>query len=119
MFMLQLLHYFDNLVYNCKAFLHALLMKKIMWNNCFYSPLVSILALCPTLTNPANGAVIVSGHSVGDTASYTCIFGFELVGTVTVTCDGGQWSSHPPVCQIIGIKLLASYMPKGFLRFIM
>ena len=92
-------------------------MKKIPWNN---SPLVSILAQCPTLANPANGAVIVSGLSVGDTASYTCIFGFELVGNVTVTCrDGGQWSSHPPVCQIIGIKPLAIIMPKSFLRFIM
>ena len=68
--------------------------------------LVSILALCPTLTNPVNGAVMVGGLSVGDTASYTCIIGFELVGAVTVTCeDGGQWSSHPPVCQIVGINM--------------
>ena len=54
---------------------------------------------CPDLENPANGAVPVDGMNPGDTATYTCISGYELVGADTLTCGSdGMWSPEPPVC---------------------
>ena len=56
-------------------------------------------ALCPDLSNPTNGTVTVMGTSVGDTASYTCNDGFELIGSMSVTCTSdGTWSDEPPMC---------------------
>ena len=51
---------------------------------------------CSDLENPANGAVTVNP---GDTVTYTCISGYELVGADTLTCGSdGKWSPEPPVC---------------------
>ena len=51
-------------------------------------------ALCSVPTAPTNGGVTSTGISIGDTATYTCDVGFELVGTATATCtaaaDGGS-----------------------------
>ena len=56
--------------------------------------------LCPDLTAPANGQVVVNGMTPGDTATYSCDMGFELDGVETVTCgDNGAWSARPPVCR--------------------
>ena len=55
---------------------------------------------CPDLDDPANGEVMVSGMSPGDTATYTCDSGFELVGADTLTCgNDGQWSPAPSICR--------------------
>ena len=55
--------------------------------------------MCPNLVDPANGAVNVSGRNPGDTATYVCISGFELVGADTLICGtDGMWSPDPPVC---------------------
>ena len=63
-------------------------------------------AVCPNLTDTANGRVVVFiGNSVGDTATYSCNPGFELVGAQTVTCQAdGTWSDPPPTCQMMGKK---------------
>ena len=54
---------------------------------------------CPNLENPTNGAVTVNGMNPGDTATYTCISGYELEGGDTLTCGSdGMWSPEPPVC---------------------
>ena len=56
--------------------------------------------MCPNLTAPDNGQVVVNGMSPGDTATYSCNTGFELEGVDTVTCeDDGVWSAEPPVCR--------------------
>ena len=61
--------------------------------------------MCPDLTDPANGMVVMAGSSVGDTATYSCNSGFELVGIQTVTCQAdGMWSDPPPTCEPIGMK---------------
>ena len=60
------------------------------------------IAECPDLTDPANGVVVMTGNSVGDTATFTCNSGFELVGAATVTCqDDRQWTDLPSACQIV------------------
>ena len=60
---------------------------------------LSLEILCPDLTYPENGQVVMSGMTPGDTAMYSCNVGFELVGADTVTCGSdGVWSVGPPVC---------------------
>ena len=55
--------------------------------------------MCPDLVDPVNGMVMVTGNSVGNTATYSCDDGFSLSGVDMVTCqDDGQWSDLPPIC---------------------
>ena len=62
-------------------------------------------AECPDLTDPVNGMVVMAGNSVGNTATYSCNSGFELVGAQTVTCQADEmWSDPPPTCEPIGMK---------------
>ena len=64
------------------------------------------IAECPDLTDPVNGMVLVNtGNSVGDTTTYICNSGFELVGALILTCQAdGTWSNPPPTCQMMGMK---------------
>ena len=60
-------------------------------------------ALCPDLPAIVNGMVTISGNSVGDTATYTCDPGFELIGVTTTTCtqvdvNTAVFSTNPPSC---------------------
>ena len=54
---------------------------------------------------PDNGGVEVSGDDLGDTATYTCDTGYNLVGEAEATCteaDDGNSASFkpdPPVCE--------------------
>ena len=63
------------------------------------------LALCSNPSSPSNGAVTSAGNSVGDTATYTCNTGFELIGYAEATCtlstDGNSASFMPaqPICR--------------------
>ena len=37
---------------------------------------------------------------INDTVTYSCTFGYFLVGSVVRTCgDGGRWSGIQPVCK--------------------
>ena len=57
------------------------------------------LALCPDLVDPVNGMVMMTGNSVGDTATYSCNDGYSLSGVDMVTCeDDGEWSDPLPIC---------------------
>lgn len=50
--------------------------------------------MCPTLPNPPNGKVIVSGN----TARYTCYYGYRLQGNSVRTCNYGVWGGTQPTC---------------------
>ena len=39
----------------------------------------------------------VTGVESGDTATYECIPGFQLLSFATLTCQNGTWGS-PPIC---------------------
>ena len=55
---------------------------------------------CDALSDPDNGAVSVTGTGVGDTATYTCDDGYELIGSSTRTCQSnGEWSESSPTCE--------------------
>ena len=56
---------------------------------------------CSTLSNPANGQVShTAGTSFGQTATYSCDTGYNLVGDSTRICQAnGRWSGSKPICQ--------------------
>ena len=58
---------------------------------------------CGTLTNLANGLINhTTGATFGQTATYSCNTGFNLVGgsSATRTCQAtGIWSGSAPTCQ--------------------
>ena len=56
---------------------------------------------CGTLTNPANGQVSYSGRTTfGQTATYRCNSGYNLVGGSSRTCQATRrWSGSTPTCQ--------------------
>ena len=61
-------------------------------------------ALCPEPADIVNGMVTFIGNSVGDTAMYNCNSGFELIGSVPVTCiqvnvNSAAFSPSAPVCR--------------------
>ena len=61
---------------------------------------------CGTLTDPANGQVShTAGTTFGETATYSCDPGYNLVGDSNHTCRAtGVWSGCAPTCQ--GMLLL-------------
>ena len=56
---------------------------------------------CGTLNNPANGQVSYTGRTTfGQTATYSCDAGYNLVGNSIRTCQAtGVWSGSAPTCQ--------------------
>ncbi|CAI7994714.1 Sushi, von Willebrand factor type A, EGF and pentraxin domain-containing protein 1, partial [Geodia barretti] len=66
------------------------------------NPPVCELVMCPTLNDPDNGNLNLSGNSLGDTAEYTCNTGYNLMGESILTCGAdSQWSGTPPVCEVV------------------
>ena len=67
-----------------------------------HSSLISCTAaLCDDPPEIINGMVIFTGNSVGDTATYTCNLGFEMIGINTTTCtqvnvNSATYPSIPP-----------------------
>ena len=58
----------------------------------------------------------LSGYSEGDTATYICNEGYELVGTPVINCeDGGTWDDPPPTCtrefpeECLSFKIFCSF----------
>ena len=56
---------------------------------------------CGSLTDPANGQVdLTSGTTFGQTVTYSCNTGYNLVGDSTHTCQAtGEWSGSVPTCE--------------------
>ena len=56
---------------------------------------------CGNLPDPANGRVShTPGTTFGETATYSCNLGYNLVGDRTRTCQAtGVWSESAPTCQ--------------------
>ena len=71
--------------------------------------LLSTAVDCSALANPANGQVSTTGTTFGQTATYSCNTGYNLMGDNTRTCEaGGEWSGSEPTCQgMLYIKLFS------------
>ena len=78
--------------------LHPPVKVYLSINKLFYYCCIAIQ--CDALSDPDNGDVSVTGTGVGDTATYTCDAGYELIGSSTRTCQSnGEWSGSPPTCE--------------------
>ena len=70
---------------------------------CFYDLILihCIAVNCGSLDNPTDGAVNTSsGTTFMMNATYSCDFGYNLVGTNTRTCQAtGDWSGSDPTCD--------------------
>ncbi|CAI7994708.1 P-selectin [Geodia barretti] len=74
------------------------------------------MVMCPTLNDPDNGNLNLSGNSLGDTAVYTCNTGYNLMGESILTCGAdSQWSGNPPVCELVQCPDLSSPMSGSLL----
>ena len=56
---------------------------------------------CDNLTDPSNGQVDhTAGTTFGQTVTYSCETGYNLVGDSTRTCQAtGNWSGSAPTCE--------------------
>ena len=65
-----------------------------------YIPLILTVVDCGNLTHPANGQVDhTAGTTFGQTATFSCNTGYNLVGDSTLTCQAtGNWSGSAPTC---------------------
>ena len=61
--------------------------------------LLLVFIVCEKLHNPSNGSVNITGYITGDTATYQCDFGYELIGDSILTCQLYGWSESPPICE--------------------
>ena len=63
--------------------------------------LLSTVVDFDALPNPANGQVShATGTKLGQTATYSCDQGYNLVGDSTRKCQAtGMWSGSAPTCQ--------------------
>lgn len=56
---------------------------------------------CPAAASLVNGARSCDGQEDnvdGSVCTYTCVIGYELQGSGTVTCNRNSWSSPFPTC---------------------
>ena len=67
---------------------------------------------CGTLNAPANGQVShTAGTTFGQTATYSCNTGYNLMGNSTRTCQAnGVWSGSEPTCRYVGASLIYSLL---------
>ena len=55
---------------------------------------------CADLSPPENGDIMLTGTTVGSTASYKCKEGYVLDGDGIRTCMNNEtWSGNPPLCK--------------------
>ena len=68
--------------------------------------LKSVQQFNSNLADPDNGqATHIAGTTVGQTATYSCDTGYNLVGNSTRTCQAtGEWSGSAPVCEGVYVK---------------
>ena len=71
------------------------------------------ISACPSLSQPLNGDLIVTGLRVGHSATVTCDFGFVITGTAERLCTSVGWNGHAadcvPVCRFMTLTCLCNY----------
>ena len=77
--------------------------------------LLSTVVDCGALRDPANGRVNdTAGTTLGQTATYSCNTGYNLVGNGTRMCQAtGVWSGSAPTCErmlLMNCQVIRVYM---------
>lgn len=79
----------------------------------------SIAVLCPSLTDPTSGSIVLTTSGTLTTATYTCASDYNLNGSSQRLCyPNGTWSLVDPTCSmyIYFIQrgdILFNYIDKG------
>ena len=61
---------------------------------------MTAVMMCPNLTSPSNGSVMMNGTGINSVAKYSCRTGFVLRGTTKRICqNNGEWSESSPTCR--------------------
>ena len=60
---------------------------------------MSIAASCPDPGVPSHGRRIGSNFGHGGLVTFVCLKDFNLLGSQSMTCHDGKWSSVVPVCK--------------------
>ena len=81
--------------------LHATVSRVLCGNWHLLTPLIlHSVVVCPTLSDPDNGNVELSGNTFGQIAECTCNTGYNLIGDALLICGSeGQWIGNSPVCN--------------------
>ena len=72
------------------------------------------LKSCAPLPTPANGTLHGSDTSHGAKASFSCLTGFDLFGSPTLTCSNGVWNAVTATCKGSIANYLKFYLLLGF-----
>ena len=72
------------------------------------------LKSCAPLSTPANGTLHGSDTSHGAKASFSCLTGFDLFGSPTLTCSNGVWNAITPTCKGNIANYLKCYLLLGY-----
>ena len=59
-------------------------------------------ACTPAPVAPQNGKISSTNNNEGDSVTYSCLPGYDLVGVVKLTCTSGAWDNTPPTCNAKG-----------------
>ena len=85
----------------------------MVFSRCINLHIFLILAVvdCGNLTDLTNGQVNhTAGTTFGQTATYSCNTGYNLVGDSTHTCQAtGQWSGSAPTCDGMLLRMAISF----------
>ena len=75
-------------------------------SRCINLHLILTVVDCRSLNAPANGGVTyTSGTTFGNTTTYSCNTGYNLVGNSVRTCQATRnWSGSAPACQGMLVK---------------
>ena len=69
-------------------------------------PSCSGLPCATTLSPPANGAVSITTGVTGDSATYSCDPGYNLIGATSTLCQtNSAWSNPAPTCSLISCSV--------------
>ena len=91
--------YAVSVLFGVHVYRYVMCMYIIMYHMCIY--LLLTVVNCGNLTNPVNGQLShTAGTTFGQTGTYRCNTGYNLVGDNTRICLAtGVWSGSAPTCQ--------------------
>ena len=85
---------------------HTHVCNNKQYTYAWYVKILDVDIQCDDLSAPANGEITscssgrVGVGYEGDTCSFTCNTGYELIGSDTRTCQSdGSWSGSDDVCR--------------------
>ncbi|KAL9989280.1 hypothetical protein ACROYT_G003813 [Oculina patagonica] len=73
------------------------------WNGVL--PFCEKLRPCALLRTPINGTLHGTDTTHGAKANFSCLTGFDLFGSPTLTCNNGAWSASVPSCKAYCLKV--------------